>query len=441
MGETIEQLFWLAPHDPLQSLTQESILAAQQQGVLACFRLIKALLRLGYGSKTVCWTVITRQTRTLHAAEIGNPTHAGLPGLFGSLAKEYAHWSIQLVDLPTDAPLPLAEMQRLPADPQGHGWLYRNGHWYRQTLTPLDISCLETGGAYRRGGVYVVIGGAGGIGEVVSEYLVRRYQAQMIWIGRRKTDAEILAKQERLATLGPRPYYITADATDRRALQQAHQEIKRNFGQMHGVVHSAIVLHDQSLMKMDEEGFQAALSAKVEVSVRLAQVFEQESLDFVLFFSSLGAFARPAGQSNYAAGCTFEDAFAARLGQDWHCRVKVMNWGYWGSVGVVASPPHRERMAQAGLGSIEPAEAMEALEYLLAGPVDQIALLKTTKLTAPGLAPEGGMIQTEEIVTLCPDRIPSSIHSLYNYRPPSRRLVHSKDTYVDKPELHEKEEA
>jgi len=110
-------------------------------------------------------------------------------------------------------------------------------------------------------------------------------------------------------------------------------------------------------------------------------------------------------------------------------------------VGVVASPPHRERMAQAGLGSIEPAEAMEALEYLLAGPVDQIALLKTTKLTAPGLAPEGGMIQTEEIVTLCPDRIPSSIHSLYNYRPPSRRLVHSKDTYVDKPELHEKEEA
>jgi len=152
-----------------------------------------------------------------------------------------------------------------------------------------------------------------------------------------------------------------------------------NVGQIHGVVHSAIVLQDQSLANMDEERFQAALAAKVDVSVRLAQVFEQEPLDFVLFFSSLNAFTRNAGQSNYAAGCTFEDAFAARLGQDWPCVVKVMNWSYWGSVGAVASSEYRERMGQIGVGSIEPAEAMETLEELLAGPVDQMVVLKTTE--------------------------------------------------------------
>src|SRR5437764_9317653 len=114
---------------------------------------------------------------------------------------------------------------------------------------------------------------------------------------------------------------------------------------------------------MDEERFQAAFAAKAEVSVRLAQVFEQELLDFVLFFSSLNAFTRNAGQSNYAAGCTFEDAFAAKLRQEWRCKVKVMNWGYWGSVGVVASEAYQQRMEQMGVGSIEPAEAMQALEY------------------------------------------------------------------------------
>src|SRR5262249_53174421 len=152
----------------------------QQQGVLACFRLIKALLQLGYGSQALSFTVITHQARVLYATERGNPTHASVLGLFGSLAKEASHWNIQQVDLPADTPLPLSEIHsRLPADPQGHGWLYRKGHWYRQILVPLDTSSFEKREAYRRGGVYVIIGGAGGIGAVISEYLIQRYQAQM----------------------------------------------------------------------------------------------------------------------------------------------------------------------------------------------------------------------------------------------------------------------
>jgi hypothetical protein len=132
----VPHFFWLAPHNPQLELTQESILAEQQQGVLACFRLIKALLQFRYANKALRWTVITRQTRALHASETVYPTHASLLGLFGSLAKEYPRWKIQLVDLPTDAPLPLMEMLRLPADSQGHGWLYRHRHWYRQILVP-----------------------------------------------------------------------------------------------------------------------------------------------------------------------------------------------------------------------------------------------------------------------------------------------------------------
>ena len=40
-----------------------------------------------------------------------------------------------------------------------------------------------------------------------------------------------------------------------------------------GVVHSAIVLRDQSIARMDEEAFRAALSAKVDVSVNIDRVF------------------------------------------------------------------------------------------------------------------------------------------------------------------------
>jgi hypothetical protein len=53
----------------------------------------------------------------------------------------------------------------------------------------------------------------------------------------------------------------------------------------------------------NEARFRRGLAAKVDVSVRLAQVFAQDDLEFTLFFSSLQAFTRSPGQSNYAAGC------------------------------------------------------------------------------------------------------------------------------------------
>src|SRR5262249_1010342 len=76
----IQQVFWLAPPDPRLTPIQEGILPAQEEGVLACFRLIKAFLQLGYGSKTLGFTIITHQTRVLSATETINPTHAGLLG-------------------------------------------------------------------------------------------------------------------------------------------------------------------------------------------------------------------------------------------------------------------------------------------------------------------------------------------------------------------------
>ena len=209
--------------------------------------------------------------------------------------------------------------------------------------------------------------------------MIRNYRARIVWIGRRALDGAIQSKLDRLAQLGPAPCYLTADATDRASLERAFAEIKRDYGQVHGLVHSAIVLQGGSLAKMEESSFRAALAAKVDVSVRLAQVFEGEPMDFVLFFSSMQSFSKIAGQSNYAAGCTFADAFAHQLRRTWPCAVKIMNWGYWGSIGVVATKDYQARMARVGVGSIEAEEGMTALEVLLGAALDQVVFVKTTK--------------------------------------------------------------
>ena len=386
--EVIDHIVWMAPEALSAVVVDEAVIEGQRQGVLRCFRLIKAASSLGYGSKSLGWTIITAQSQAIRRHEAIDPTHASVHGLIGSMAREYPNWQVRLVDLPLSDEWPFDELLQLPSDARGKSWGYRDGGWYRHIMLPSELLDVK-GVLYRSGGVYVVIGGAGGIGEAWSEYMIRVYQAQIVWIGRRPQDAAIQRKLDRLATRGLAPCYIEADATDRRALERAYEKVKQDYGQVHGVIHSAIVLRDKSLAKMEEVSFTAALSAKVDVSVRLAQVFGAERLDFVLFFSSLVSFDSPAGQSNYAAGCTFKDAFAYALGRTWSCPVKVMNWGYWGNIGIVASADHRTRMELAGLGSIEAEEGMAALERLLAGPQNQLGFAKTT-----------GALETERLAAL-----------------------------------------
>ncbi|WP_167337408.1 SDR family NAD(P)-dependent oxidoreductase [Pseudomonas batumici] len=381
--EVIEHIVWITPQqsDTSTTMLDNELIAGQQRGVINGFRLIKALLQLGYGRKTLGWTVVTWQTQAVHPQDVIDPTHASVHGLIGSLAKEHAQWKIRLVDLPGDDEWPLEQSMRLPADGEGNAYAYRQGEWHRQVLVYCDVPSLQPA-PYRKAGVYVVIGGAGGLGEVFSRVLIERYQAQVIWIGRRPVDAVIEQKINRLGALGVTPTYVRADATDYAELEGAYRQIKARYGAIHGVIHAAITLQDKTIANMDEERFRSGLAAKVDVSVRLGQVFAQEPLDFVLFFSSIQSFFKPAGQSNYAAGCTFKDAYAHALGRAWPCPVKCMNWGYWGTVGIVASPAYRARLASQGIGSIEPAIGMDAVDVLLQSPFERLAFMQLSKKSA-----------------------------------------------------------
>jgi acyl transferase domain-containing protein/tryptophanase/acyl carrier protein len=388
-GRSFDQLIWLAPDADLDAGIEadSSLMVGQQEeGVLAVFRIIKALLQLGYGSKALHWTLITSRTQRVTGVEPLQPAHAAIVGLVGSLAKEYPQWKLRLLDLDSLARVSARECLSLPWDKQGDPLAHRHGDWFQQSLARVVSMPDDPTPAYRRGGVYVVIGGAGGVGEVWSRFMIERYQAHVVWIGRRACNAAIEAKIAALSRLGPAPVYISADATDVRALAAARTTILNRHPDIHGVVHSAIVLRDQSLSRMDEPTFMASLSAKIDVSVSMDQVFGKHALDFMLFFSSIVSVVKPPGQSNYAAGCTFKDSFAHRLQQQRAYPVKIMNWGYWGDVGVVADETYNALMRQMGIGSIEPREGMAALQALLGSETRQLALVKTlTNQAPPGL--------------------------------------------------------
>lgn len=407
---SIDHVLWIAP-----PYSENMLSEGQEEAVLQAFKIVKACLQLGYGEKQLEWSLVTVQAQPVTQHETVQPAHASIHGLAGTIAKEYPHWNIRLLDLEEGCTWPVKQMFTLPADRLGHAWAYRNQQWHQQQLIPYrHLPSNDT--LYRKGGVYVVIGGAGYIGAAWSEYMIRRYQAQIVWIGRSQINDAIKAKVDRLSALGPEPYYIAADAADMHSLQQAYDQVKKRYPHIHGIVHSAMVLSEQSLENMALEEFRGGLAAKMDVSVRVAQVFRQENLDFVLFFSSLVAHIKNVKQSHYASGCAFADAFAHRLSQSWACPVKVMNWGYWGNSEAAEDEQYVQLMNQIGLGLIEPAEGMKALEALLSGPVSQTAFIHTTK----SVAVEG--VNQNEFITLYPERPSVDAESLKERLPKTGQL-------------------
>jgi polyketide synthase PksN len=351
-----------------------------QRIVLCLFRLVKALAAAGAMGRPLTLKVVTLDVHPVGGGA-RHPYGGGLSGLARSLAKEFRAWRVGCLDLASaEVAADGARLARAvvsePAEILHGDVSIRDGRRYVRVLRPLDLPPAPRR-AYREGGVYFILGGAGGIGLALADYLARQYRARLVLIGRRAPDAELSARLRAIEAAGGSALYLRADATDPASLAAAVAEAKRRFGTIHGVFHSALVLRDQPLAAMPESDFAAALRPKALGSVALREAFGSDPLDFIAFLSSLQSFTASANQANYAAGCTFKDGYALALAETLPYPVRLINWGYWGSVGAVADEAHRQTMRALGLHSIEPPEGMATLEKILAqAGVAQVAPIK-----------------------------------------------------------------
>lgn len=401
----LDHLIWVAP-GAVDDRSGARVIADQADGSLHAFRTVKALLSAGYGDRSLGLTLITERAHPVHEAEIVDPAHAGVAGLAGTTAKEYPHWRVRVADVEAyDAPS-LAAVLGLTADPDGNLRVHRDGRWHEQRLLTVRPAAPAVS-RLRQGGTYVIIGGAGALGTVITEYLIRRYRAQVVWLGRRPQDARVEAAIAQAAGAhGPAPLYLRADATDLASLRAAKDETVRRFGAVHGVIHAGLVFSGASLARMGEAQFEDVLRGKVDASVRCMEVFGGDSLDFALFLSSINSYLKAIKQANYAAACTFLDAFALSVQRRYGAAGKVLNLGYCFN----NAPAEGERGAVVGAQAplIQPDELTAAIERLCAAPVGRLTLMKFS----PALNDRGIVLGDDEVTLpteVLPDAAPADV--------------------------------
>jgi acyl transferase domain-containing protein/NAD(P)H-dependent flavin oxidoreductase YrpB (nitropropane dioxygenase family)/NAD(P)-dependent dehydrogenase (short-subunit alcohol dehydrogenase family)/acyl carrier protein len=384
-----------------------------------------------------------------------SPGQGGVAGLIKSLAHEWPNVLVRVVDVDrrtpadqlaaiflaelgdTDGPIEIGYQgeQRLtlqcrpsPLGDEHSQALLGNGK-VKHLLLSHDSTVLLTGGAR-------------GITAAVALELARRYQPNLILIGRSPLpednegsdtagitgsaelkaalidrlrregrpaspvivesayqrllhDREIRVNLSRLRQAGARVHYYQADVRDEAVLSAVLDDVYRRFGTLDGVIHGAGVIQDKLIRDKTPESYDRVFGTKVESALILSRHLKFEQLKFCVFFASVAGRFGNRGQADYAAANEVLSKLAVYLDRRWPGRVVSIAWGPWSSIGMVSEL--EKHLGQRGLQMIPPDVGPLFLdeelrlgrkgecEVVIAGDVGQLAC---PRRTARNEAPE-----------------------------------------------------
>ncbi|GIK05267.1 polyketide synthase [Aspergillus viridinutans] len=199
----------------------------------------------------------------------------------------------------------------------------------------------------RKDSTYVAAGGLGDLTSRICVFLASRGAGHVVSLSRRAIDNE--TKQKYMAAVrehGGELHILQCDITDEESMKRAASYCSK-LPPVRGVVNGALVLRDRTFAQMTIEQWKLPLQPKVFGTLNLDKFFASPDLDSFLTLSSVVAVVGKAGQSNYAAGNGFQDAFARAHAGHPHTHYISVNVG---AVSVDAHAAHKE--AQQGDMSI-----------------------------------------------------------------------------------------
>ncbi|MGY0063719.1 SDR family NAD(P)-dependent oxidoreductase [Streptomyces sp. LZ34] len=245
--------------------------------------------------------------------------------------------------------------------------------------------------AIRSDGLYLVTGGAGGLGRLVARHLLRTPGTRVVLIGRSAPGDRESRLHQLVATAPGRVDYLSAELSDQARTDALVAEIRRRHGRLTGVLHAAGVLSDRFLRNKTLRQFRDVLAPKTLGTLHLDRATREERLDFFALFSSVVAVAGNAGQTDYAAANAYLDAYAAdrerrRAAGEVFGRTISIGWPLWQDGGMaVADEVTTVFRRDRGLAPLPAATGLAALEELLAGPGGHRVLVYGEPGAAAGL--------------------------------------------------------
>jgi len=203
-------------------------------------------------------------------------------------------------------------------------YLIRNGQIYTPILSK---QCLKEIAARKNaiinGGLYLITGGLGGVGFEFSKYLISKYGAKVILIGRTeisKLQKDKLSNYRILSELSEDFMYYSCDCRDKERLQLIISESeKRANCKINGIFHAAGVgnlnehwkdTKNRWIKSINKNLFEEMYCSKVYGTINLSEIVSNYKNCFLAIFSSTTSFWGTATFSSYSSANSFINEYA-----------------------------------------------------------------------------------------------------------------------------------
>ncbi|MFE5518632.1 amino acid adenylation domain-containing protein [Streptomyces virginiae] len=299
----------------------------------------------------------------------GASLQGALLGALRTLPLEVPTVTAAAVDLPADA-LHSAAFEPIAAavaEPCGRAVPLVALRGVRRLRQVLAERPLPDARGFRPGGVYVVFGGAGGIGGEVARHLAARYRASLLLVGRSAEGEDVRNLLEDLRAAGGQAHYHRGDVTDAGDVAAALARCRTDFGEPDGLLHSVGSVSDGLLTGLTAADIDHVLETKVTAVLTLRRALAGRPGTALILFSSVAGLFGSVGGLNYAAANAFLDHYAAAVDGDGGLVVRTFDWGLWRGTGLARQYTAHVRRQYPGLTDFEPERGVAALEAGMSG--------------------------------------------------------------------------
>ncbi len=343
----------------------------------------------GWHGKSPRLWLVTRNGLSVHGDEPGDPAIGALKGLIrnwrfpGEAARVLAgepDLGATLVDLDSADDVVAAVMSELESPPSDDVVALREGRRYVERLSRATLDAGERHAVVHADGSYIVTGGLGGLGMVVTRWLVARGAGRLILNGRTDPSDDQRRNLADLAS-GAEIVFVPGDIASPGVAERLVAAAEETGRPLRGIVHAAGVTGGGLVAAVTREGMERVWAPKVAGALRLHAATATRQLDWWVGFSSMATLLGLPGQLAYATANAWLDALMA-----WRrasgMPATAINWGQWSDVGMSRS------LTYSVLDPITPDEGIEALESLVGGNLTRVGVGRLRLDRAAAAVPE-----------------------------------------------------
>lgn len=294
-----------------------------------------------------------------------SPMTAAVVGLFESLIKEHLDWNSQIYCYNN------YNIKSLMTHfhPDSKTLYVERGVYYHTELVNFKYQPSEP--FLQSNSIILVMGGLGGIGSCLCEYLLQQYSVKLIVIGRRlqtNDDHPLIKKYPNTID------YLGVDVTKPNEVALAIHYFKVKYHRIDAIFNCIMQLDDASVVNMTISSFNAVLGAKQCAIHATMQISKQLQCNKIALFSSVQSFNCLAGQANYAAASKYLDAYALQNFISPEYELRLLNWSIWKDVGAVSNSYHLTQARRLGYEAISTEMGLKWMLAALDGQDKQVII-------------------------------------------------------------------